>query len=220
MKNVSQSRRRIDILTPAEVGRMMAATGGRSALGARDRAMIAVLWRCQLRISELLSLFPDDYSPQAGSIRVQCGKGGKLRTVGIDPFASAAVDAWLAVRPKYARLADSPLFCSMTGKKISRTSWGDALKRYAQIAGITKRVHPHGLRHTGACELAAEIGDIRKISRQLGHANIAVTHRYLDHLSPQDVIDAVRARRVDPSIFQPTTTPRFPVDPIAGGSVA
>ena len=62
------------------------------------------------------------------------------------------------------------------------------------IYGISKRVHPHGLRHTGAAEMAEEGVDIRVISRQLGHKNVAITHRYIDHLAPQAVLDAARGR--------------------------
>ena len=66
--------------------------------------------------------------------------------------------------------------------------------RLAKKAGIEKRVHPHGLRHTHAAELREEGVDIAIISRQLGHSSIATTARYLDHIAPQTVIDTVRAR--------------------------
>jgi integrase len=69
------------------------------------------------------------------------------------------------------------------------------LPRLAQKAGIDKRVHPHGLRHTHASELRSEGLDIGVISRQLGHKSIATTAQYLDHIAPQAVIEAVRARR-------------------------
>jgi integrase len=68
------------------------------------------------------------------------------------------------------------------------------LKRLADKAGIEKRVHPHGLRHTHACELRQEGVDIGIISKQLGHSSTATTARYLDHIAPQAVIDIMRAR--------------------------
>ena len=66
--------------------------------------------------------------------------------------------------------------------------------RLAARAGIDKRVHAHGLRHTHAAQLRAEGVDIAIISRQLGHASITTTARYLDHLAPRAVIEAMRRR--------------------------
>ncbi len=68
------------------------------------------------------------------------------------------------------------------------------LKRLAARAGIDKRVHAHGLRHTHAAQLRAEGVDIAIISRQLGHTSITTTARYLDHLAPTAVIQAIRGR--------------------------
>ena len=61
-------------------------------------------------------------------------------------------------------------------------------------AGIDKRVHPHGLRHCHAAELAAEGVPVNVISRQLGHNSIATTAKYLDHIAPQQVIETIRRR--------------------------
>jgi len=68
------------------------------------------------------------------------------------------------------------------------------LKRLGARAGIDKRVHAHGLRHTHAAQLRAEGVDIAIISRQLGHSSIATTARYLDHIAPTAVIEAMRRR--------------------------
>ncbi len=68
------------------------------------------------------------------------------------------------------------------------------LKRLVFRAGIEKRVHAHGFRHTHAAQLRAEGVDIAIISRQLGHASINTTARYLDHIAPQAVIEAMRGR--------------------------
>ncbi len=68
-------------------------------------------------------------------------------------------------------------------------------KRLGEKAGIEKRVHPHGLRHTGAAEMRSEGMGIGIISKQPGHSSIATTARYLDHISPAAVVDAVRNRQ-------------------------
>lgn len=68
------------------------------------------------------------------------------------------------------------------------------MARLGKLAGIPRRVHAHGLRHTHASQLRAEGVDIAIISRQLGHASIVTTARYLDHLAPMAVVEAVRRR--------------------------
>jgi integrase len=74
----------------------------------------------------------------------------------------------------------------------------DMLKRHAEKAGIGKRVHPHGFRHTHAAELAREGVPLHVIRRQLGHSDLAVTARYIDHLAPEEVVAAIRAREWTP----------------------
>ena len=69
----------------------------------------------------------------------------------------------------------------------------ELLKELAVKAGIEKRVHPHGLRHTYASWLAEQGTPVHHIRRMLGHGSIAITERYLDHLNPADVLAAMRA---------------------------
>ena len=72
------------------------------------------------------------------------------------------------------------------------------LPRLGRKAGIERRVHAHGFRHTHAAQLRAEGVDIGIISKQLGHRSIATTARYLDHIAPQQVIEAIRGRSWQP----------------------
>jgi site-specific recombinase XerD len=192
-------------LTRAEVDALLAACSATSATGLRNRALIVLLWRSQLRCDEALSLRPCDLDAHSGAVRVLHGKGDQARTVGLDPQAWAVVACWLAARakltpgPGYPINDQSPLLCTIQGKTRGG-KWADSDVRRVMSdlgtkAGIGKRVHPHGLRHTGAVEMAEEGVDIRVISRQLGHGNVSTTHRYLDHLAPQAVLDAARARR-------------------------
>ena len=69
------------------------------------------------------------------------------------------------------------------------------LPRLARKAGIEKRVHAHGLRHTHAAELAQEGIPVNVIQQQLGHANLAVTSIYLAHIAPQQLIDTMKERK-------------------------
>ncbi len=97
-------------------------------------------------------------------------------------------------RKRGIRSRKAPVFCTLDGKSIKDAYVRALLPRLAKRAGITKRVHPHGLRHTGAAELRAEGVDIGIISKQLGHRSISTTARYLDHIAPQAVIAVMRGR--------------------------
>ena len=183
-----------EVLTRAEIEALMRACSKRAPTGIRNRALIALLYRGQLRISEALGLKPKDLDRKAGTVRVLHGKGDKARTVGLDDGAWAILELWLQSRQRLGLSGRRPVFCTLQGKPLQSRYCRSLLARLGRKAGIDKRVHPHGLRHTGAAELRAEGVDIGVISRQLGHASIATTARYLDHIAPQQVVDAMKRR--------------------------
>ncbi len=191
-----QPRRRFpaEILTDDEVRQLLDACNCRSSTGVRNRALIAVLYRGGLRINEALDLLPKDIDLEAGSIRILHGKGDRSRTVGIDPAAGDVVAYWLAVRAQLGLGGHQPVFCTLAGARMGDAYIRVLLPRLARKAGIDKRVHAHGLRHTHAAQLRAEGVDIGIISKQLGHRSIATTARYLDHIAPQQVIETIRRR--------------------------
>ena len=197
----SQSHRRFppEILTDAEVCRLLDACNQRIPTGIRNRALIAILYRGGLRINEALDLFPKDIDLEACSIRILNGKGGRARTVGIDPAAGAVVNDWLEVRAELGLNGAHPVLCTLAGDRMGDAYIRVLLPRLGRKAGIEKRVHAHGLRHTHAAQLRAEGVDIGIISKQLGHRSIATTARYLDHIAPQQVIEAIRQRAWKPS---------------------
>lgn len=181
-------------LTRDEVLRLMSAPSGRAPTGIRNRALIALLYRAGLRISEALALFPKDVDRTAGTVRILHGKGDRSRTVGMDPEAFAMVERWMDTRTSKGINGHAPVFCTLKAKPMSPAYVRALLPRLGRKAGIEKRVHAHGLRHTMAAELRAEGTDIGIISKQLGHSSIATTARYLDHIEPTAVIDTMRAR--------------------------
>ena len=125
---------------------------------------------------------PKDLDRRRGTMRVLHGKGDRSRTVGLDPAAFALVERWLDVRAKLPGVhRRAPLFCTLGGAPVQSAYVRALLPRLAERAGIERRVHAHGLRHTGAAELRTEGADIGVISKQLGHSSIATTARYLDH---------------------------------------
>jgi integrase len=159
---------------------------------------VAVLYRSGLRVREALALDVKDIDLDACAVRVLRGKGGRSRTVGIDRSGAAAVQEWLRLRRRLGAPARGPVFLSIRGGAVAgpmTTAYARVLlPRLGRQAGIAKRVHPHGLRHTLAVELREEGVDIAIISKQLGHRSVSTTARYLDHIAPLAVIEAMRSR--------------------------
>lgn len=164
-----------------------------STIGVRNRALLTVLYRGGLRISEALDLRPVDVDPDAGSVRVLHGKGRKARLVGIDPGAMAVILRWRDRRREIG-FRSGPLFCTLAGARLSDRYVRPLVARLANKAGIEKRVTPHSLRHTFAVELVTEGTPVNVISAWMGHANSGITSRYLDHIQPAQVIEAARRR--------------------------
>lgn len=202
-------------LAPAEAEALIAQCSRRAPSGIRNRAMITLLYRSGLRVSEMLGdkdprrkippLRPSALNFSDRSIRLLGTKSGHPQTRYWHAWADDALLRWLEERRRMGVARNgTPLFCTITenaahgfhpGAPVSRQYLTQLLKRLAAEAGIDKRVHPHGLRHTHAAELAAEGVPINVISKQLGHAGSGVTARYIDHLAPIDVMAMGRARR-------------------------
>jgi len=197
-----------EVLSPQEVAALLDVCGRQRTMTClRNRALIAVLYRSGLRISEALALEVKDIDQERSAIRVLFAKGGRARTVGIDRSGMAELAAWLEARgtfgldgpePGLLRRLGTPLFCILNGpargEPLDSGYVRLLFKRLAIKANIRKRVHPHGLRHTHAAELRQEGFDIGIISKQLGHRDISTTARYLDHVAPWAVVEAVAGR--------------------------
>ncbi len=144
----------------------------------RIRALIAILWRAGLRISEALALTESDLDPKTGSVLVRAGKGGKRRMVGMDDWAWEHVRSWTEHR---IQLPVGPLFCILAGPTRGRgwsaTAARGELRRLAAQAGARRRFAPHQLRHAHAIELAHEGIPLPIIQRQLGRTILGL-HRF------------------------------------------
>jgi integrase len=185
-----------EVLTPDELQRLLAQCS-KGSTGDRNRALIVIGWRAGLRISEALDLQTSNLDVQQQTVRILHGKGDKARTVGLDAQAWAVVQAWLNVRTAVGIGPGAPLFCTLQGGRMDARYVRELMPRLARDAGIAKRVHYHGLRHTHAFELAGEGLAIHVIQQQLGHSNAAITSRYLAHLNPAETIAKIKARTWD-----------------------
>ncbi len=203
--NVKGSRWPVEILTPAEVRALLAACPA-DTIGCRNRALLVVMYRGGLRVSEALALEPRDVDLAAGIVHVRHGKGNRSRRVGLDAGACAVIAAWWHTRSALHLPATAPLFCTVRATRRSRPPGAPLAPGYmrrtlpalGREAGIAKRVHPHALRHTHAAELAQEAVPVDLIRDQLGHSSLATTDRYLRHIAPQQRLAAMRARTWTP----------------------
>jgi integrase/recombinase XerD len=179
-------------LTPDEVAAIIGECSPRSRTGIRNRALLVALYRSGLRISEALALRPADVDLKRHTFRVLHRKGDKATVRGFHPSADDALARWMDARKGLGPL-NGPLFCTLDGGALSDRYVRNLLHRLADRVGVEKRVHPHGLRHTFADELRAAGMEVLKISKLLGHSSIAVTNRYLDHLTNDQAVAALEA---------------------------
>ncbi|MBV9047386.1 MAG: site-specific integrase [Solirubrobacterales bacterium] len=179
---------------PEEIIQVMR-QAGHDRHGLRIRALIAVLWRGGLRISEALALNETDIDARRGSLMIRHGKGDKRREAGMDPFGFEQLAAWLTHR---VLLPPGPLFCVLDGatrgRRWSATAARAELRHLAVKAGVRRRFAPHQLRYAHAVELAREGVAVNIIQRQLGHTDLGTTSTYLQGIDPSEIIDAVRLR--------------------------
>jgi integrase/recombinase XerD len=150
-----------------------------NTLGLRDKAILEVMYACGTRVSELINLKMTDIFPDEEIIRV-FGKGSKERII---PIGSSAI-YWLKNYLKEGRpllqkpFSENYIFLNSRGKKITRMSAWNIVKRYAAEGKIEKEVHPHTFRHSFATHLLEGGADLRAVQEMLGHADISTTQIY------------------------------------------
>jgi integrase/recombinase XerD len=164
-----------EVLTTDEVENLLAQPKGEDALGARDKAILELLYATGMRVSELCSLCLKDVSDTFVKVK---GKGKKERLIPVGKKAIEALDHYLLHFRGEIKEAAAPLFISLRGKPIDRITIYNRVKIYAKSAGITKSISPHTLRHSFATHLLENGADLRLIQDMLGHEDIGTTDRY------------------------------------------
>lgn len=187
-----------ETLTKEEVmGLIGACTKGISGL--RNKVLMIVLYRCGLRVAEVVGLRYSDYNTTDGTLRV-IGKGNKMRVVGLDQATKMNLDLWMLKRKQLGinGIGNPPIFCGISknnfANPIQTVYVRNLFKRLAGKAGILKRVNPHCLRHTYAYDLLNEGIGLQHIQISLGHSSISTTSKYLNGFNPKQTIDAIKAR--------------------------
>lgn len=168
-----------ETLSVKEAIRLLETPAGNKPKAIRDRAVLETFYAAGLRVSELCDLKLDDLHFDAGYLRCM-GKGQKERVVPFSERSAAVLQDYLArVRPLYARdPANRAFFLARQGRKLSRKTVWQMVKRYAHQAGIVKPISPHTLRHSFATHLLHNGAPLRVIQEMLGHADIATTQIY------------------------------------------
>ncbi len=176
--------REISWLEPDELDRLLAAPTVTKLSGARDSAILHLLFSTGLRVAELTSLNRDQVNLKTDELSV-IGKGGKARLVFISESARQALANYL----KRRKDRDPALFIrhgrllanvkeAQTDRRLTPRTIQRVVKQNAKKAGITKNVHPHTIRHSFATDLLGNGADIRSVQQLLGHASITTTQIY------------------------------------------
>lgn len=182
-------RKQVTFLTPEELQRLFAQPNTSTLSGVRDRAILELLFSSGLRVSELVGLDKDHVNLKRREFTVR-GKGQKDRPIFISETAAGWLEQYLVKREDNAK----PLFMRYSGNKqinldgnyyrLTARSVQRLVSRYALMAGITKSVSPHTLRHSFATDLLMNGADIRSVQAMLGHSNIATTQIYTHVTDP------------------------------------
>jgi len=179
-----------EVLSYAEVQRLLAQPRGDDPVTIRDRALLELMYACGLRASETISLDVSDVDLEHGIVRAR-GKGSKERLVPIGGKAVAAVRVYLrSGRPGLVRdHGERKLFLNFRGGPLTRQGLYKIVLRHAETAGLANRMSPHTLRHSFATHLLAGGCDLRSVQEMLGHADLSTTQLYT-HLSGEELKEA------------------------------
>lgn len=184
--------------------------------GPRELALVLVALGTGVRVAELCALDVQDLLDDASgglTVHVQQGKGGKDRMIPTRQEVAAAVDAYLQSTERI-RGSLGPLFMAQDnnqcGTRLSTKTASRLIKELAERAGIKKRISPHALRHTFAFTSYIYCRNLVAVQRLLGHATIATTQRYVNHLDQLDLRKAIpphlvggKGPKVLPSVANP-----------------
>jgi site-specific recombinase XerD len=200
-------RKQVTFLTVEEVQRLFEAVNESSPAGARDRAILELLFSSGLRVSELVGLNREHINLKRREFTVR-GKGHKDRPVFVSDQAVLWIERYLATRRDNA----IPLFVHRSGRQ-TELNQGEALRlttrsvqrlvdKYRRLAGITKHVTPHTMRHTFATDLLMNGADLRSVQALLGHAHVSTTQIYTHITDPhlQQVYRQYHSGNNEPSL--------------------
>ena len=169
-------------LEPEEAARIVESPTTDTPLGTRDKAILELLYSSGIRSQELVNLTLLDVDIHSSVVRVR-GKGKKERLAPVGQYAVQALQQYLETRPVLAKSGrEDRLFLSRLGNPLNPRDVQRVVQRWARVAGITKQVTPHVLRHSFATHMLNGGADLRVVQELLGHSSLSTTQIYT-HLS-------------------------------------
>ncbi len=161
------------------VNKLLDAPSFNTKLGARDKAMLEILYSCGLRVSELVTLKLSQVVMESNFLRVM-GKGSKERIIPINDYALEFLKTYInEYRLKFTKEKKTDfLFLSNRGKEMTRHAFWHLIKKYAFKAGIKENLSPHTLRHAFATHMINNGADLRVVQLLLGHSDLSTTQLY------------------------------------------
>ena len=179
-----------EFLGQNEVERMLQAPDDTTPYGARDRAILELLYACGVRLAELHGLDLDNVALEQREMLVR-GKGSKERWVVFGRPAQAALSHYMnQARPQLlSERPETALFLNRDGRRLSRRTIEKVVRRYAAQAATRNGVHTHTLRHTFATHMLEGGADLRVIQELLGHSSPTTTQIYT-HVTNKEALAA------------------------------
>jgi integrase/recombinase XerC len=190
IRTPKQEKRLPKFLDVAQIEKLFSNCDTTTLLGARDRAILEMLYSTGIRVSELVALDIADLDLGTSVIRVR-GKGKRERVIPIGPGAVKAVIHYLDLRRsslQSTRHDPDALFINKHGQRLSTRSVRRKLDKYLLEAGLDLSVSPHTLRHSFATHMLQRGADLRSVQEMLGHQSLSTTQIYT-HLTGEDVKD-------------------------------
>lgn len=189
IKLAKTHRKQVTFLYSQEIQDLLSAVNDASLIGKRDKALISLLFSGGLRVSEIVKLNRDHANLKRQEFTIR-GKGSKDRPIFISQQAAEDIGNYLEARQDNL----PPLFLNHS-RQTTSTNSGDyrrlstrsvqrIVSHYARLAGITKRVTPHTMRHSFATDLLINGADLRSVQELLGHSNISTTQIYTHITNP------------------------------------
>ncbi len=187
IRTPKQEKRLPKFLELEQITKLLSTPDDNTLLGARDRAMLEVLFSTGVRVSELVDLNFADVDSEGQTIRIR-GKGKKQRTAPVGPTALAALRKYLELRRSDARSPSfdpNALFVNKHGQRLSTRSVRRKLDKYLAEAGLDPNISPHTLRHSFATHMLNNGADLRSVQELLGHQSLSTTQVYTHLTTPR-----------------------------------
>ncbi|WP_443147069.1 site-specific tyrosine recombinase XerD [Paenibacillus sp. HWE-109] len=186
------------ILSIQEVEKLLDAPQAEMVSGARDKAMLELLYATGIRVTELISLNVSDVNLQMGFIRC-IGKAEKERNIPLSSIASRCLTTYIhndRIKMLKKTTEEEALFIGHLGTRMTRQGFWKILKRYAKEMDIASDISPHALRHSFAAHLIENGADLRSVQEMLGHSDISSTQMYVQvaKLKMKDVYNSAHPR--------------------------